>query len=1050
MSATILSRSAATSALPVKNMEVNGVEHRVLVDTGCTKTVAHASVCSSWTKQNTYITTVNGSEMRCVGVGTVKLRLLSGAEACVEVLVVRDRPLNFSLILGMNGVEAFHGVTVRGPSEVEFGVENSLALAACVAEKPSEVEFNVDNSLAPAACVAEKSETVIDEMDFSVQYDRESKKWTVEWKWRGGNEPESLKNTTTEYHVKPEVREQYEMELREWIAEGWLVPYSLEEHGPVKGTIPLMAVTQKNKEGKVRPVMDFRELNERLSPHTADADVCGEKVREWRRRGRDIAMIDLRKAYLQINVAQSLWAYQTVVFGGQRYVLRVLGFGLSIAPIVMKKILGFVLAQDERIARATSHYVDDICLDETEVSAGELESHLLNHGLVCKPAERVIDGARVLGIRVWGEQDGLFWKRDNQLPQIPSTLTRRAVFSICGQLTSHMPVCGWLRVATSYIKRRANAATESWDDPVKEEGVLTMLQETIQRVQATDPACGKWNIEGERATVWVDASSLAIAAVMEVDGHTVEDVTSLRQNECAHINLAELDAALRGVNLAIQWGMKIVTLCTDSMTVYHWLTDALTGKSRLRTTAASEMLLRRRLATITEVVKEYELQLDVRYVRSEENKADALTRVPKRWMLSAGKQDICGVAAAVLSKDEMRRIHETSGHPGIKRTLYFCRRVHPSVTRRQVRAVVNECNDCRSVDPAPVRWEKGELSVAGCWERLAIDICHVGSAHYLSVIDCGPSRFAMWRKLRRQDSSAVTEQLELIFCERGPPMEILLDNAACFRGALFRQFCDRWDVRLRFRCANAAFGNSIVERNHRSVKRIVARTSCSVPEAVYRYNVMPRDTHSASAPANRLYSYEVRVKDIDPVSVDSEPFSGEGRDTGGQAIKFKVGDRVWVRDPSRRCDVRSRVGTVTKLTSPQNVEVDDMPCHVRDLRHVTGLQAEVPAEGLRGGQGDDSDDDSENRQLLVCRTHSEDVCDERGGMEESDKITERDAAVEEFEEVIGNVGGDDEVAEAVGDISDAEEFADAVDNEISFPRRSSRTRRIFVPFQYDN
>ena len=66
-----------------------------------------------------------------------------------------------------------------------------------------------------------------------------------------------------------------------------------------------MAVEQKNK-SKVRPVMDYRCLNAFLSSHTAEADVCNEKLREWRKIMDQAAIIDLRKAYLQIRVDEEL------------------------------------------------------------------------------------------------------------------------------------------------------------------------------------------------------------------------------------------------------------------------------------------------------------------------------------------------------------------------------------------------------------------------------------------------------------------------------------------------------------------------------------------------------------------------------------------------------------------------------------------------------------------------------------------------------------------------------------------------------------------------
>ena len=36
-----------------------------------------------------------------------------------------------------------------------------------------------------------------------------------------------------------------------------------------------------------------------------------------------------------------------------------------------------------------------------------------------------------------------------------------------------------------------------------------------------------------------------------------------------HINVAELEAALKGLNLAIRWGLKFIKIMTDSATVYR-------------------------------------------------------------------------------------------------------------------------------------------------------------------------------------------------------------------------------------------------------------------------------------------------------------------------------------------------------------------------------------------------------------------------------------------------------------------------------------------------
>ena len=229
-----------------------------------------------------------------------------------------------------------------------------------------------------------------------------------------------------------------------------------------------------------------------------------------------------------------------------------------------------------------------------------------------------------------------------------------------------------------------------------------------------------------------------------------------------------------------------------------------------------------------------------------------------------------------------------------------------------------------------------------------MDVTHVGACHYLTIVDNGPSRFAVWRHLRRQDSASIIEELEQLFCERGPPEEILTDNATAFRSRAFREFAEKWGIAMRFRSAHQPSGNGIAERCHRTVKRAVARSGCTVQEALYWYNLTPKDDMNAeSAPANELYRYEVRLRGID-VNV---------REPGVVRCRFGVGDRVWVRDPSRKCDAPSSIGTVTDVVSAQTVEVDGMPRHVRDLRAVTARDTREPEPA--GGQGGTAADDDE-------------------------------------------------------------------------------------------
>ena len=934
--------SPDNDAVPVVRLRVNDVRRNVMVDSGCSRCLVHVSCCGSWTRTDSAIVTVDGTRHQCLGVSSVCLQDGSGPPKFVQALVVDFRPLNFDFILGMNGLQAFGGAFIEGNGKVTLGPEKRErgerrteveGLTAGAADVKSDEMKPMEQKNDVRSC----EDLVIDENDFVVRFDSVKKQWTAAWKWNDDQKPEALKNCVAEYSIKAEAKAEYEKEIAEWLERGWLRQYDENELGPPKGLIPLMAVVQRNK-AKVRPVLDFRELNEHIEPFTANADVCAEKMRLWRKQGSNVALVDLTKAYLQIAMDKELWPFQTVVHDGRRLCLTRLGYGLNVAPVIMRAVLEAILKQDPVVRAGTSAYIDDVYVNEDIISAEVVQSHLDRFGLSSKPPERLRDGARVLGVRVEQEGHDLVWKRDNTFGEVPSKLTRRTVFSLCGKLVGHLPVCGWLRVAAAYLKRRVNAVTNGWDDPVRDDGsVRGMLTEVVEKVKASDPAKGRWDVEDGEMTVWTDASSLALGVVLEVAGSVVEDACWLRTEDATHINLAELDAAVKGVNRALTWGVTKIRLLTDSRTVYHWISDALSGRARLKTKASSEMLIRRRVALLTSLMAEYKLDIRVEFVASSCNLADSLTRVPREWLKPEvwRSSTACGAQATAGAVD-VRAVHESSGHPGIRRTLYFARRQDRSVTRRQAREVVKTCEECLTVDPAPVKWTPGTLSVGRVWQRLAVDVTHVGRTPYLSMVDCGPSRFALWRQLRSEDSTSICRQLESVFQERGAPEEILFDNATAFHSRELQRLLEAWNVSARHRCAYEPSGNGIAERNHRTIKTMVERSHSTVEEAVYWYNVTPKDSRTEStAPGAQLYRYEMRVRpvvsarDRQSPGVDGSARRAAATVSGGG---YQVGDAVWVRRRGSRCFTRSDMGTVTAVVSDLCVEVDGIPRHVRNLR----------------------------------------------------------------------------------------------------------------------
>lgn len=873
---------------------MNGVTLDALVDTGCSQSMVTTELVGP-VEGGKQVVTVDGRVISGVGEASVEM-FVAGASLQVKCLVMRQLVGGWQVIVGMDVISSLGGVSVlRGA--VSFNAKMA-SVAASV----------------PTAGVPDGAVT-IDDCDFYARYD--GSKWTVGWKWTEDVQP-VLRNKTAQYKIDQEIKPEFTRVVRSWIEKGWLAECGV----PEGGIIPLMAVVQPTK-GKVRPVLDFRELNTYVRSHTADSDVCAEKLRKWRSIEGRMGMLDLRDAYLQLHVDKQLWQYQTVYFEGRYYHLTRLGFGLNSAPKIMSAVLGKVLSLDHKIEKATDHYIDDIFVNTDLASVSQVAAHLKKYGLNVKPSEKV-EEARVLGLQLSGTKGGgLRWRRGGELPEVNTAhMTKRELFSCCGRLVGHYPVAGWLRVACSYLKRHSEGA--DWEDDVGEV-TRTRIAETVERVKKSDPVHGGWSVATtSKAKVWCDASSLAIGVALEIDGVIAEDMAWLRKkNDNSHINVAELDAILKGMNLAIRWGLDKMVLATDSATVYGWLTSVLTGSHRIRTGGISEMLIRRRLLMVSELCDAYNLAVSVELVKSVENRADELTRVPKSWLKE--------VAAASPSLKELHQRH----HFGVERTLYLAKQVDPATTRAKVEQVVRACEPCASIDPAPIQWENGDLAVNENWRRLAIDVTHFDGSLFLTFIDCGPSRFTIWRKIRSEDALVVIPVIEQVFRERGPPSELLLDNSATFRSRSLEDLCQRWRVARGFRCAYRPSGNGIVERIHRTVKSRAARSGRSPEEIAFWYNMTPRVGAGGTVPSAELHRYDWR-------NPDTEPQQGPNYDAAGH--RYAVGDMVFVKPPNARCTTRWPCGIVTDLPSDAVVEVDCTPRHVADCRPANLEEDDAIAE----------------------------------------------------------------------------------------------------------
>ena len=391
---TTLSPHKLGEVFPVMKVKVNGMDRIALVDSGCSSSVVSGMLCRPEVWKSTAILTAGRKCLLSHDVGSITLTVTKRNPLKTNVLVVNSKPLRFDLLLGMDVIKKLGGGHIDEGGKAHFAEAAPTLGATIELEQP----------------------------DFRAEFDQRTNSWTVSWKWSGDQPSEKLYNRVPEYTIPVRARAEYDKELQNWIDNGWLVPYPEDKLGPPKGLIPLMAVIQQNKQ-KVRPVLDYRVLNDHVDLFTARADICTEKLREWRRAGSNVSVLDLHKAYLQVHVHQSLWSYHSVLFKGRRYCLNRMGFGLNVAPSIMQTIVDAILTKDKCIQRATSAYIDDMYVDETIVPAARVEEHLCSFGLLSKEPERLQDGARVLGLQVCGEDNSLYWRRGNKISDMPRVVT---------------------------------------------------------------------------------------------------------------------------------------------------------------------------------------------------------------------------------------------------------------------------------------------------------------------------------------------------------------------------------------------------------------------------------------------------------------------------------------------------------------------------------------------------------------------------------------------------------------------------------------------------
>ena len=460
-----------------------------------------------------------------------------------EVVVVPDlEAVEAEVLIGMSLISSVGEVHIRydgdAVSSVVFASEEPVS---AVPDKPHVHEQTRCPSLCHVEVIEEPCGSVtLRANDGSVRWEASEKRWVLSWNWKDGPPDRPLGPGIGEYPRKKLTADQerlFQEEVEGWIQRGWQVKHCVETDGEPKGVLPLIAQEQEHKPTTpVRPCLDYCELNSRIQSFPGgDAPACDDKLRKWRRDGcpENFDLLDIRKAYLQVHVAEHLQPYQLVLWKSEVYKMTRMCYGLAVAPKFMDLIVKWILRQHPEF----DNYVDDICVPKCITA--KVAEKLDQYGMPTKTPEPLMS-TRVLGLELTQRADGsIQWCRRSDVDlTVPVNVTRRHVFSWCGKVTSHYPVCGWLRPACSLLKRMASVV-DGWDYPAPSE-VRRCMVDVAAWLTDSDPTYGVWSADIQSSDVveiHCDASDLAYGVVLVHKGEVLEDRSWLRpRDDKCHIN----------------------------------------------------------------------------------------------------------------------------------------------------------------------------------------------------------------------------------------------------------------------------------------------------------------------------------------------------------------------------------------------------------------------------------------------------------------------------------------------------------------------------------
>ena len=175
---------------------------------------------------------------------------------------------------------------------------------------------------------------------------------------------------------------------------------------------------------------------------------------------------------------------------------------------------------------------------------------------------------------------------------------------------------------------------------------------------------------------------------------------------------------------------------------------------------------------------------------------------------------------------------------------------------QDIAKLVGSCEKCNtyvnSQRPEPM-YER--IIPSEPWEALACDLFYLKKDTYLILADYF-SKFVIIRKIHKETTQAVAQQLKSIFSEHGIPRNLYSDNGPCFASQEFRDFTHKLDIQHITSSPGYPQSNGFIERMVQTVKNTLKKGED--PDIALLYLRSTPISPHLPTPAELLFNRKIR------------------------------------------------------------------------------------------------------------------------------------------------------------------------------------------------